>query len=123
MGVSTDGKLFYGIHFEEGELEELDFGYSDDEQSSCGSQLEAHIENEYCHKNPPPVQFGTHCSYDYPIYYLCITSTDVTASRGDPKKIDTLEVNPEWDKMLKQYCDKYKIPFTKPGWYLASMWG
>ena len=90
MGVSTDGKLFYGICFEEREEEEefelKNVPEYDEEDYSGPMQF---LENECEDKE---VIISSHCSYDYPMYYVAITSTNYTASRGCPKEIKDFAV-------------------------------
>lgn len=142
MGTSTDGILFYGFSVGEDENAEIIRGMDGNGEYVVGSEDEepdedaiwAHhfkldpdpdkVEKVWRHKEKHVIQIGTHCSYDYPMYYVAIRKSVLSASRGTPEKVDTLEIGKDWDKQLKEFCDLWELePPNEFGWYLCSLWG
>jgi hypothetical protein len=134
MGVSSDGILFYGFHFDEDELPEI---LSDNEEAEDPEDPEDLVAKlygwdgkypEYSFQweklHPSPIVVGTHCSYNYPMYYVAIKESDLSASRGTPEKVD-MAVGPNWGALLREFCEKIGIDFDKQnvGWWLASLYG
>lgn len=121
MGQSTDGILFYGYCWsEEGDTEEI-FGTDDTYDMSEES------------KKLFGVEISSHCSCDYPIPYIYISETEITASRGYPEKIDMQypQGQHKWDVQLQEFIDHYKVNMSGdeyrkapdgPGWFLVSNW-
>ena len=107
MGTSTDGLIFYGFLFEEGE--ELDF------------LTEEEIEG-FLWKNKD-FELINYCSGDYPIYAIAIKDSSRSCSRGYPIEIKSLIANPKWDKILKDFMQNHKIIGKKVSWWLGSYWG
>lgn len=106
MGVSTDGMLFYGIHFEE------DFTF-DDEDDFYGDEDAKRL----------AIEPGYHCSADYPMYYLAIKESELRAWRGSPKEVNSLEVGDNWDKRIQDFCALKGIePQSECRWWLVSLW-
>lgn len=70
------------------------------------------------------VEIGTHCSCDYPMYYVCVSESELTAHRGDEQEVKSLDVDEDWDEKLKAFCKtmKIKIGNKKPRWWLVSNW-
>jgi len=147
MGTSTDAYLYYGFSLDEGELEEIcekdtgkDYFEDDFEEWLCGkiggpSRLDVEYEgNEAVYEKyldekrefmeALDVEIKSHCSCDYPIYFVHIKESYSWAWRGEPHRFGTqLPVtNPGWDEKIKEFCKKLYIPFREPGWELASMW-
>lgn len=120
MGVSTNGILWYGYHFDEGEVEVDKW---EDLPESTG------------------VTMGVHCSDSVPMYYLAIKSSELTAYRGSPKLVNPYKTaahsgNPrpgdmrgDWDKELLAFAEVFGLPApdtngaSELGWWLASYWG
>lgn len=139
MGVSTDGILFYGISIDP---EDVDIPWKDDEEPEIfyakkKGILKPEIEfseatkeeyREYWKKKDTinkdsECKVITHCSYDYPMYGICISESYTCASRGYPKEIKSLEIGNNWDNLLKDYCEVMEIEYEQPKWILCSMWG
>lgn len=121
MGVTTNAILFYGfIQTEEGEgkWEEAYDKVMDD-------KVMDDFDLFFHHEEKTGFVFGTHQSGDYPLYYLGIASTHTVARRGYPQPISTIEVNPDWERQLREYAASIKIDVSnlQAGWYLASYWG
>jgi hypothetical protein len=70
------------------------------------------------------VEVDSHCSGDDPIPYVAVSASKVTASRGTPERIQSLDVGADWDAKLAAYCALMGItpPQDRPGWWLVSMW-
>ena len=138
MGQSTDANLYYGIQFDEdfpppGKEEDLDweefyamrmglppieapYGNETKEMYSKYWELKRKlVENSVC-------KIGMHCSCDYPMYYVCIGKSETRASRGYPKVIKNLEVEPNWDNTLREFCGLMGLKYEQPQWWLSSMW-
>lgn len=70
-----------------------------------------------------PVTLVTHCSGDYPMYFLAINGTEVTASRGTPVKLDQQVVSRASVEAMQQFCLKHGIDWQEPAWHIFSYWG
>jgi hypothetical protein len=70
------------------------------------------------------VEIGTHCSHEYPIWFVFLKKHSYT-DRGFPQAIDPkkLSVTEKEIESLKDFCLKVGIKFKKPHWHLASYWG
>jgi hypothetical protein len=151
MGVSTDGILFYGYWFEEG----MEFPWSDDEELDWESYVATRRGATYDAESPEyfeqyqrqqevikslPVTLGTHCSGEYPMWYLAIKASEQVARRGSPKSINPHAMaafggnlprlsTPSWNDQLIAFADEFKLPrpgqdgASEIGWWLASYWG
>jgi hypothetical protein len=67
--------------------------------------------------------FGSHCSGDCPMDYVAVVESETTARRGYPEEITSLEVKPDWEPKLREFCEKLNIPWGEPKWWLVSYWG
>lgn len=124
MGQSTDGIVFYGYWF------------SDDHEDN------EHLEEVALEQSSNArVQIGTHCSDDYPMYYVYVGASQVTAWRGYPQPLDQERINESriasWDLELQQFAIEHGLtaPGTvagekdwddktsEVGWWLVSYWG
>lgn len=74
-----------------------------------------------------PAEIGTHCSGEYPMYYVCIKETEKTAHRGYAVDLysDSLHEKQIWLEQLKEYCEVMGISLKgkRIGWHLVSYWG
>ena len=105
MSVSTDGIVAYGYPLPDEELEYEGGLYG-----------------------ITPVQLITHCSDGYPMYFVAIASSYISASRGYPKKLETfrMERDTTWDQMITAFAKEHYLPEPEPlqiGWHLMSYWG
>lgn len=138
MSTSTDAILFYGIHADEGEWDGFESARWEDALASkrgvpdpCTSyetEEEQRIQSEYWEKRraickAEPCALDIHCSYECQMPFAYIKASRITASRGYPEQVASLEVNPEWDANLKVFCDLMGIPWQQPKWWLVSFWG
>lgn len=107
MSTSTNGIVFYGICLPDG------FCYKN-EDFIIEESKDLGIEMDY------------HCTYDYKMWFLCISERKVRCYRGYPEKISTSATKEEienWNERLFKFCEKYKISYTEPDWWLVSFWG
>lgn len=77
-------------------------------------------------KVPIPFGYIIYCSYEYPMYLLCVKDTYKNCSRReaivfDPEK---LQVTEEQISSLYKFCEDYKVSFAgEAKWYLTSLYG
>lgn len=69
------------------------------------------------------IKEGLYCSYDYPMPYIAIESSETRVVRGYSKQITSLDVKPEWDAALAKIAEMTGYPDKKPGWFLVSLYG
>jgi hypothetical protein len=136
MGVSTDGILFFGIAYEEDEIdleamteaagmdtEEFDDGFADLYLFKIGAPVDdydARIELS----NAAVCEVGTYCSYDYPMYFACVKKGLYRVNRGYAAEIpDGIRAEADWAEQLKAFCALMGLPYRKPKWLLVSLWG
>jgi hypothetical protein len=146
MGQSTDGILFYGIAYdddlelpweaEEFEGEELDWEDWYAVQAGVERPTIPYEESEKVHEiywdqkrnalEDQPIEIGTHCSCEYPMVYIAPKAINLSASRGYPLELDLVNlqsrVTPEVDAQIKTFCELMGLPYSKPKWWLASLW-
>jgi len=72
-----------------------------------------------------PVEIDRHCSGDCLMPFVCAKASKVTAWRGYPKEIESLEVKPEWEAELRSFCAYMGIDVSekKCAWWMVSFWG
>lgn len=122
MGQSTDGLFWFGLAssdegFPNGVEERLKsfvpegknfdddpIGYADKALMKFGCQI---------------VQ---HCSCEYPMYGVAVSSSRYMAWRGSPRNVIPMHPNQEQTKLLKQACEAIGWPWSEPCFWLASNW-
>lgn len=148
MSVSTDGKISYGVAFEEGfefpwgdrdiddwwyeasgfkaTFEPWDAegerapGYTDERVSAYFKE-----KREWLQAHPLPVTTVNYCHSDYPMYILAAAGSARTASRGSVEHVLPLPaVDFAMETAFLQFCADYQIvlPMT-PTWLLSAYWG
>ena len=57
--------------------------------------------------------------------YLCIREATIRGDWDEPTEIplDHIKQMPEWDAMLKAFCEKAGVEFQTPKWYLIASMG
>jgi hypothetical protein len=71
---------------------------------------------------------SSHCSCDYPMPYIAIARTELTAWRGSPIEITTdhfVGDTTNWDLTLETFVNELGIDISDakgPGWFLVSNW-
>lgn len=156
MGQSTDAYLFYGYCWSE-ESEDLDFetdmdrwaenklkaqGHSDPWggypegadramrdlwMAQNDAAIDAWRDKKSALTEAADVDWDSHCSHDCPMPLLKVRGTHVTAWRGSPMPITSIEVGAEWKAKLDAFLEAEGIEApegeNQPGWWLASDWG
>lgn len=136
MGTSTDAILAFGFDLGEDVPENLlpdgDFDEFVKEQAGLTSPKHSNYESEEwkehfaaCRKAVEqfPVDLITHCSYEYPMYFLAVRGTEQKAWRGSPRSVDAPEMSGKQILELKRFCEKHEIEWQEPKWHIFSMWG
>jgi len=84
-------------------------------------------QREFDEANPLPLSLENYCSYDYPMYILCIPALGTGANRGYPNSFepkDLIGKEDEHSKILIDFCNKYEIEMPdKPRWWCSSFMG
>lgn len=70
-----------------------------------------------------PAEMVMHCSYDYPMYILCVQGTETRAWRGSPKEVPNLYVYEGDISAFKSWCEANEIEYQDPKWYLCRYVG
>ena len=139
MGVSTDAILAFGFDLGE-ELPESLMG--DNEHFDFDEWFESQVfdvsppDHEDYQRDWPeywqakrsaiaalPYEVITHCSYDYPMYFLAARGSDTRAKRGYPAGVSTPDVAPATIEAMRKFCDDYGIQWERPRWMIFSLWG
>ncbi len=124
--------LFYGVTFNPYELspkrffqgledwaptdeDREDEGFDEDEwwELCFQNEWEEAIES-LLDKNNDPLSFGR-MGYDEMVYYFAVRST--IHSSGSKFTFSEFEKD-KWTKLLKEKCDKYGIPWSKPRFHV-----
>lgn len=138
MGISTDGILVYGIAYEdEGELPEFLVDWAEENDTDPGD-FDDYLDSisglpnygepghdfsaQRAWRETCPVDLVRHCSYECPMYILAVRGTEITARRGYPQVINTLDVSGYKIDAFNAWCKERGI-VGEPKWYLCSMWG
>ena len=115
MGQATDAILFYGYHFPE----------------------DYELPEEAVELWEGDVLVGTHCSSDYPMYYVYVAESRTVAYRGYAKAVrpsGMADAHPAWEERLLSFAQERGVPLpetpveytdgvSKIGWWLVSDWG
>lgn len=140
MGMSSDAILYYGFELgsEEDGVDFLDYeerierlhDLSPPEVEYCDSNKELYTEyflrkrqaldSERC-------DIRSHCSSEFPVYYVTIKDLHVTAHLG--YQVDVAEIIrsamlscafDKYDAELRKFCERMDIPYKQPSLHLAS---
>lgn len=145
MGTTTDAYLYFGFTFHDEETHDSGPDWINEEDTDWGSVYVARAagilapDEEYNDRNKKvfheywekrnarvddcPCEINTHCSGDYPAYFVTLKSKRFTAHRGYPVEVNLIEPTKKEIKQLKDFCDLMKIKWQTPRWELASYWG
>ena len=74
-------------------------------------------------KEACPVELIWFCSYDYPMYFVALKNTKITAHRSYTKLANLRNISIEELDKLKEFCKEYKIKWKEPNWFLFGMNG
>lgn len=117
MTTSTDGILVYGIHLQDREWGDEDlldaYGWPGEEPQ--WTWLRENV----------PVDFSYHCCAEYVMTVLTIRGAEYIAPRGSPLVITPamLQIKPQWNKQIKEACERLGVTYVEPQWWLQSWWG
>ncbi len=64
-----------------------------------------------------------YCSDQCTMFAVGIEKSIKCAHRGDALEIENLDVQPEWDGLLKHFCEIMEVPYKQPKWLLVSYYG
>lgn len=136
MSVSTDGMLFFGIVYGEGDVENFYDATAEWNRSHQPTQPQGldysppewdawRKLNRAWERNGNKIEQGNYCSGEYPMYYVALSRHHRQASRGDPLQVDPMKlIVTEHDvQILREFCEKAGLPWKDPKWWLASYWG
>lgn len=133
MSIVADGKIFYGILYEqdfEFPWDEKDLNLEDwwlQETGYDGSTDEYDTyyfnKKKWLEGHPLPVEEINYCSGMCPMYALCVPGSVKTASLGRPQ-----DFNPITDFVMSlseqdqyfEFISKYGLHKSAPSWYLGS---
>lgn len=130
MGVSTNAILAFGFDLGD-ELPEALTQMDEDADESW--EFEAWLESRLGVANDDykvrraaveafPFDLVTHCSYDYPMYFLAARGTEQTARRGYPEPVTMKEATPEQVQAMRDFCAEFEIEWKEPKWQIFSLW-
>ena len=150
MGVSTNAIVYYGIEFgDEFPISEETFEEYEHVDASDWEELLAVKQgvehpgewkddeetkkkfNDFWEKQRNIVKkfgvtIGTHCSDEYPMYYIAVEESHIIANRGFPKELDVYKfsiLTSMWDIKIREFCELMGIEYSQPKWMLCSYWG
>lgn len=71
------------------------------------------------------VAIGFHCHGDYPIPYIYVENSQITAYRGDVKdvSVEQLIIQKDWSDKIDEFCKVMGIEKKPCGWKLVSYMG
>jgi hypothetical protein len=97
----------------------------EDEHDKTKKDLYYRHRRAFEREHPCPVFLVNYCSYEYPMWLLCI-GPKLTARRGYPTAFDpdALVVTQEDAMLLMDFCNEHRLPFEgEPKWWLSSLYG
>jgi hypothetical protein len=129
MGVSTDACLAYGVDFQDDPPWEStgEHNHEDDLARALGLVLPLGKEKfEYGEAerflNEQGIGLVTHCSADYPMYFVFVPGTLEIALRGTPQEVKLDFVGDEAYNKFITAMEKIGVT-QKPTWQIFSDWG
>lgn len=72
-----------------------------------------------------PVGIDFHCDVDCRMPFVFVKNSRLSNYGGDMTEITSLEVKPEWEAQLREFCEFMGIDVKdmKPTWWMVSYWG
>lgn len=131
MGTSTDAIVAFGFNLGEEWPESLrvededspDFEDWIADQLGLGEwQEDGYWERKREAVAAFPVDIITHCSCDYPEYFIAVRGTEQRAHRGYPVRLEIPEIDTAKIAALRQFCQQHGIEWEEPVWHAFSMW-
>ena len=134
MGVSTDAIVAFGFNLGEEWPDGLKINDDDEDSTDFEDWIAEHLglgdwqaEGYWERKREAvaafPVDIITHCSYDYPEYFIAVRGTEQRARRGYPEKLEVPEVGRAKIEAMREFCEKHGIEWEEPSWHIFSLWG
>ncbi len=129
MGQSTDAILCFGVCVASETIDQ--FEEHEDEGADAAEQERNPLGYFVCMGTTFDVdgvklKLEQHQSSEYPEYILTVSESIVTAWRGHPKTIASLDIKPEWADAVRAACKLHGIQCEggddEPKWWLASDW-
>jgi hypothetical protein len=140
MGLSSDAILFYGLELGEDspfigqDVDDIETSWNNehgcpeppDSKDYRGAEWKAwRKEKDEWEKTGNGIRVGCHCCDGDPIEYVTLMAHEYTAFRGHAEKVDPAKLEPtqEQKDSLLEFCEKYGIDCSEPGWFLVSWMG
>ena len=131
MTVSTDAVLFYGFVLLDGdgdEVGDLEYFLTGEVSTRCTSYwVDIVKERTGRQASEWDIEFDCHCSDECPIWYICVDSVTISASRGEAVVVHQSDllcyIDDPKDAKLKAFCQAMNIEYKEPAWLLVSYWG
>lgn len=137
MGVSTDAILAYGYDLEEDEGVPEDFTENGGDLGEYLGKRAGLSEDDWQGQSALarkcPVEIISHCSGDYPMYFLALNRNtsesfhnnvfEIRCSRGSVVEVDLPIPTDEEIERLHAFIEEHGFKVTgKLGWHLMSWW-
>lgn len=130
MGIDVYGILFYGIPITDEDIaSQLTYHSFEDEEGNPvlgedGEQIEGEWDELYKLKTgdypPSGLPFSVHKIDTNNTVVLAVDNSYKSAWWAELIEIKSLEIGPEWNKQLQDFCEIMGIPWQEPKWYLTS---
>lgn len=116
MGHSTDAYIYYGFDVYDAEAGLIKYCKKDANPDNLLAELfyqKGHSETYV--KELMGVSIGTHCSGDFPIYYVYVTESQQFATRGYPEEVKqwTVQELISFRDVLKNACEALNIDYNE----------
>lgn len=143
MGIDISANVFYGFTYDEAiDLADLvdDVDFKDNEwedyyafkkgvmKPTAPFEQNRELYTQYWNERRKltsecPVAIDWHGSaydeeYFYP--YIHIKNTGGHADLGEATELKSLDIKPEWNDQIKEFCSVMGIEYKEPKWYLVS---
>ena len=149
MGRYVNGSLFYGISFEEPDEEdgyhlpwmnkESDYDFEEwfienhtnlkdpsewEDRGKHEDEWDAYYQERHRLLGTVPVEIGF-CRFDEEyLGYIAVKGVNFSYDEGLTQILpEQLAVQPDWDRKIKDFCEKYGIPYMQPTWNLVLLYG
>ncbi len=122
MSARLHGILFWGLAFTE--RGELPWHKSADYEATeaWNIRLARRIRN-YSHMPDDfkGIYVGYHVSAEAPMFYVAIESSYQAGGQPTAAPVADFEVGANWRQRLQRFCEVMDIPWSEPGWHLATL--
>src|ERR1700722_11828043 len=136
MGISSNAMLYFG--FPVGDCDEPptflenrehEDGYTEAfDDLICeraGFPADAEYKTRKLVIDACPAELQSYCSYEWPMFLLCVRGAEHLVRRGYTAEITTenLTIEPAKIAAFKAWCEANGIEWQEPKWLLCSMYG